>query len=229
MKIKIAELDKLVFEILLTKYPPEKANLIKEVVMFGELSGKPSHGLLRLLPKTYGVFTDTITGEPEFINKTKVSTVINGNGNVGMLIGSLAMQEVIRLAKENGIGIVGTRNSVNSTGSLTYYCEKIAKENLIGIIFTKSGPVIAPFTSKKALFGTNPIGFGIPSMPHPIIFDMSTSAITFGSIMNHKLQGKHLPQNVALDKEGNLTTDPEKLLKERHLPLIVLIKALGLR
>src|SRR5882672_1398216 len=213
MKIKISELDNLVLKVLLTKYTPKKANLIKEVLMFGELSGKPSHGLLRLLPKSYGTFTDTITGEPEFIKKTKVSTEIDGQGNVGMLIGSLAMQEVITLAKEHGIGIVGTRNSVNSTGSLSYYCEKIANENLIGIIFTKSVPVIAPFASKKALFGTNPIGFGIPSTPHPFIFDMSTSAITFGSIMNHKLKGKLLPKDVAIDNEGNMTTDPEKAIE----------------
>lgn len=228
MKIKITELEKIVYQTLLAVYSPKQAKLIKEVVMFGELSGKTSHGLLRLLKENYGVFTDTITGEPEYIKKTKVSTLINGKGNVGMLVGSLAMREVILLAKENGIGVVGTKGSINSTGALSYYCEKIAKENLISIIFTHSTAMMAPFMSTKALFGTNPLAFGIPSTPQPIIFDMSTSAITFGAIAKHKSQGKQLPDNVALDKEGNVTTDPEKALEGATLAFDNSYKGSGL-
>ncbi|MGH7204006.1 MAG: Ldh family oxidoreductase [Candidatus Levyibacteriota bacterium] len=210
MKIKITELEHIVLQKLLLEYSQEEAHRIKDIVMFGELSGKPSHGLLRLLRENYGAFTNTIKGKPEVIKKTHVSSLINGSGNVGMLIGSLAMDEVITIAKEHGIGIVGTRNSFNSTGSLSYYCEKIANENLIALVFCHGVEVLAPFSSKKALFGTNPIGFGIPSEPHPIIFDMSTSAITFGAIMKHKAESKNLPKNVAIDKEGNPTIDPEK-------------------
>ena len=157
MKIKIKNLEKLILEVLVTEYSPHESELIKDVVLFGELSGRPTHGIIRLLKENYGVFVDGRRGEPEYIHKTKVSTLIDGHDNPGMLIAPLAMQEVIRLAKANDIGIVGTKGSFNSTGSLTYYLEKIAKENLISIIFTQSLPVIAPFNVKKALFGTNPI------------------------------------------------------------------------
>src|SRR5476651_39979 len=101
MKIKITVLEKFITKVLLTSYSEEEVNLIKEVVLFGELSGRPSHGILRLLKENYGVFTDTIQGKPEYMRKTKVSTLIDGKGNVGMLVGSLAMQEVIKLGKEN--------------------------------------------------------------------------------------------------------------------------------
>jgi L-2-hydroxycarboxylate dehydrogenase (NAD+) len=212
MKIKINELENLITKALRTEYSQEETNLIKDVVLFGELSGKLSHGILRLLRENYGVFTDTIQGKPEYIRKTKVSTLIDGKGNVGMLVGSLAMQEVIQLGKANGIGIVGTKGSINTTGSLSYNCEKIAKENLIGIIFTHCTPMMAPFSSKKALFGTNPLAFGIPSIPQPIIFDMSTSAITFGTMAKYKAEGKELPPNVAIDKEGNLTRDASQAI-----------------
>lgn len=228
MLIKISDLEKLILDTLLLEYPSEQANLIKEVILFGELSGRPTHGILRLLKGNYGAFVDGKRGEPEFINKTKLSTVIDGHNNPGMLIAPLAMQEGIRLAKENGIGIVGTRGSFNSTGSLTYYLEKIVNENLIGIIFTQSIPVIAPFNTKKALFGSNPIGFAIPSNPKPIIFDMSTSAITYGSIMKHKAEGKELPANVAIDAEGNLTTDPIKAAEGATLPFDSSYKGSGL-
>ena len=59
------------------------------------------------------------------INKVaKLSSMVEGNGNPGMLVGSLACDEVIRIAKENDFGIVGTRGSFCSSGSLTYYLEK---------------------------------------------------------------------------------------------------------
>jgi LDH2 family malate/lactate/ureidoglycolate dehydrogenase len=44
MKIKISELEEFVTKILLTEYSPQEAAMIKDVVLFGELSGKPSHG-----------------------------------------------------------------------------------------------------------------------------------------------------------------------------------------
>ena len=145
-----------------------------------------------------------------------------------MLIGSLAMQEVIKLGQENGIGIVGTKGSINSTGSLSFYCEKIAKENLIAVIYTHCMPMMAPFSSKKALFGTNPLAFGIPSIPHPIIFDMSTSAITFGAIAKLKAEGKELPPDVAIDTEGNITRDAAKAIEGATLAFDNSYKGSGL-
>jgi len=219
MKIKIAELEEIITKILLTEYSPQEAGLIKDVVMFGELSGKPSHGLLRLLKDNFGVFVTEKRGTPEYIRKTKISCLIDAKGNPGMLAASLAVGEAIKLGKENGIGIVGGKGYINTTGSVSYYMEKIAKEDLIGIAFVQSiNSLIAPFGAKKALFGTNPIAFGLPSDPKPFIFDMSTSAIAYGNVMNAKINNKKLPDNVALNKDGNQTTDPADVIEGALLP-----------
>lgn len=104
MKIKIVELESLVKKVLLTKYKEEYVEMIKEIVMFGELTGRPSHGILRLVKGNYGAFVEKpIQGEPELTKKTKISTLVDGKGNPGMLIGALALKEVIRLAKDNGM------------------------------------------------------------------------------------------------------------------------------
>ncbi|HSX09505.1 MAG TPA: Ldh family oxidoreductase [Candidatus Saccharimonadales bacterium] len=210
MLIKISKLKTFIKQIILTEYTDEEAELMTDVILFGELSGKPSHGLLRLLKENFGVFIDGKREKPHYIHKTKVSTLIDSKGNPGFLVGPLAMQEVIKLAKKNGVGIVGTKKSINTTGAISYYCEKIARENLLCIIFPQSYPLIAPFNSKTALFGTNPIGFGIPADPKPIIFDMSTAAIAWGTVMKHQIENVPLPENVAIDQRGELTTDPKK-------------------
>ncbi len=219
MKIKISELEDIARKVLLSQYSEEHAELIKQVIMFGELSGKTSHGILRLLKENYGVFPPKKPGEIEYIKKTKISTVINGHNNVGMLVASLAMNEVIKLAKAHDIGVVGTRGSINTTGALSYYAKKIAEENFIGMVFTQSSLFMSAFDSKKPIFGTNPIAFGIPANPRPFIFDMSPAATTFGSIAKAKLEGTELSENVAADAEGNITTDPVKAMEGGILPL----------
>lgn len=228
MKINISELRKLINKTVQTLYTKDQAELITDVLMFGELSGRPSHGLLRLLKGNFGIFTPTKPGRIKVIKKTKVSILIEGNGNPGLLVAPIAMNEAIKLGKKYGIAVVGTKGSINSTGSLSYYCEKIAKENLICLILTHTSPFIAPFNSLEKLFGTNPIAFGIPSEKNPLIFDMSTGATTFGAIAAAKSQGKRLPENVAINNRGDITTDPDEAITGAIVPFDNSYKGSGL-
>lgn len=228
MKIKILELEKKVIKLLLSEYTPKETELIKDVLMYGELSGKPSHGILRLIKENYGVFTNRKRTKSEYDRKTKLSTIISGNNNPGMLVGPLGLKECIDIAKNMSIGVVGTKGSINSTGSLAYYAEKIAENNFIGIVMAQSSSSIAPFNIKTALFGTNPIAFGIPSTPHPFVFDMSTSAIPFGKIASAKAANEKIPINTAIDSNGNITTNPSEALKGATLPFDNSFKGSGL-
>jgi LDH2 family malate/lactate/ureidoglycolate dehydrogenase len=228
MKIKTDELRRLIKTALLKKYPTHHADLIADVIMFGEMSGKTSHGIVRLMIGQYSVMAQEPKGEPELVHKTKVSTIIESNGNPGMLVGPLAMTEVIRLGKENGIGVVGTRDNFGSSGCLSYYLEKIAKENLICVVMAQSPPSTAPYGGVQPLFGTNPISFGIPAHPKPLIFDMATSAIAFGAMVRARELGLKLPENVAVDKDGNATTDPVKAIEGATLAFDNSYKGCGL-
>jgi len=228
MKIKITELRKLTKSALLKKYSEFQANLISEVMLFGELSGKSSHGIVRLLIGKYSVMAQEPKGKPSLTKKTKVSSLVEGKGNPGILVGPIAMNEVIRLAKENGIGVVGTRDNFGSSGCLSYYLERIAKENLIAVVMAQSPVSIAPYGGMEPLFGTNPISFGIPANPKPLIFDMATSAIAFGAMVRARELGLKLPENVAIDKEGNVTTDPARAIEGGTLAFDNSYKGCGL-
>lgn len=228
MIIKITELENLVKSALLTKYTSEEAEMISKVILFGELSGKKSHGIVRLIAGTSSVLYQKPTAEPEIIQRTKLSKVIVGHDNPAMLLGPLAMSNAIEIAKEYGFGIVGTNNSHSTSGCLSYYLEQIALNNLIGIVMSRSTLCIAPFNSIEPLFGTNPIGFAIPSKDKPLIFDMGGSAISFGAILKAKATNQQLPENVAIDFEGNPTTDPSLALDGSMLPFDRSYKSSGL-
>lgn len=212
MQIPIPDLKKLVHTTLRKKYDEADSRLIEEVILFGQLSGKTSHGIVRLIVGNASVMAQKPKGKPLIIHKTKLSSLIEGKLNPGMLVGPLAMQEVLRLVKENGFGIVGTKQSNSSSGCISYYLEKIANEGFIAIIMAQSPKSTIAYGGIEPLFGTNPISFGIPSDSRPIIFDMATAAISFGAILKAKTLNQQLPQNVALDVNGNMTTDPTKAI-----------------
>jgi LDH2 family malate/lactate/ureidoglycolate dehydrogenase len=212
MKIKINELENLVRKALLTKYSKKESDLIARVIIFGEISGKTSHGLIRLFSGNSSCLAQKPKGIVKKIKVTKVSEIIDANGNPNMLAASVAVEELVKLAKKYGFAIVGTKGAISTSGSLSYYVEKIAVENLIGVAMARSPLCMPPYGGIEPLFGTNPIAWGIPANPKPFIFDMGTTAISYGAVRKAMLLGQELPGNVALDAEGNSTSDPKKAL-----------------
>lgn len=57
---------------------------------------------------------------------------------------------------------------------------------------------------------------------------MATSAITFYGLVRAKALGQEIPENMAIDKEGNPTTDPEKAMVGAILPFDRSYKGAGL-
>ena len=149
------------------------------------------------------------TGDIRVERETKFSKNFNANNNPAPIAASRAMGEVITMAKEHGVGIAGVRNTHSSNGVQAYYVEQIAKNDLIGVMCSRSPAASTGFGSIDPLFGTNPVGFGFPTTDNPLVFDMATSAMTFYGLVLAKAQGVQIPENMAIDKEGKPTTDPE--------------------
>lgn len=228
MEIKIKELERIIHKVLLTKYSKKEVNFMTPIIMFGELSNTKSHGIIRICSSGENILSRKPKGYPSVIKRTRNSELIEGKGNPGMLVGAIACQEVIMLGEKYDIGVVGTKGSTSSSGSLTYYLEKIANENLIAIIMARAPSDVAPFGGLERLFGTNPISFGIPKKGEPFIFDMATSAISYGAVARAKNLGHKLPENVAVDKRGKVTTDPKKALEGAFLTFDNSYKGYGL-
>ncbi len=87
---------------------------------------------------------------------------------------------------------------------------------------------VAFYGGIESVFGTNPIAFGFPTLEQPVVFDMSTSAITFSGLIRAKTLGIPLPENTAIDSDGNPTTDPDKAIAGATLPFDHSYKGSGL-
>ncbi|OGD08828.1 hypothetical protein A2397_05280 [Candidatus Amesbacteria bacterium RIFOXYB1_FULL_44_23] len=218
MKIKIDELKQLMKTALTSKYySPEEADLMVEVFLHAELTGKNTQGILKLLG-TEPAQDIKPKHPPKITKETNLSVLIDGGGAAGPLVGQIATNKAIEIAKKNNFAIVGTNNTFSSVGAIGFYARKIADSDLIGIVAASSPRGVLHFGGIDPAYGTNPTAFGFPTNEFPIVFDMAASAITWYGLVRAKALGQKLPDNVAVDKEGNLTTDPEEAMKGAILP-----------
>jgi delta1-piperideine-2-carboxylate reductase len=67
---------------------------------------------------------------------------------------------------------------------------------------------VAPHGTHKPLLGTNPFCVRIPTHGVPIIYDIGTSKIIHAQVLLAQRTGQPLPEDMAFDADGNVTTDP---------------------
>ena len=151
------------------------------------------------------------------IHATPVSALIDGGNHSGMLAMRHATDVAIAKAREHGFALVGVTNSWMS-GRSAYYVERIARADLIGLHTVGSASLVAPPGAARPAYGTNPVAFGFPGSGDPLVIDVSTAAFPGTELDFYKLLGLSLPGGVALDAEGNPTTDPEAAKRGALLP-----------
>lgn len=215
MKLKFSELEKLAEKALLKYgYTLAEAGVIKDVLLYAQMRGN-NQGVVKLIGA--GIPKPKDVGTIDVEKDTKLSALINGKKNHAMVVVNKAVDIAVQKAKDHGIGIVGVSGINTSSGALGYYARKIAKQNLVGVVFAGSMESVSAFGSYEPIFGTNPIAFGIPNKGDVLVLDMATAAMAYFGVIEAKTAGKSLPENVAYDKMGNLTTDPAKVLDDGAL------------
>ena len=202
------------------KLSKEHALICANAIINAELVDAPTHGLSRLKMYCDRIDKKLINPRPKIkIKKISQSiSQIDADNSIGFVAADIAIKEAIKNAKKTGIGLVGIKKS-GHYGLSSFYAEQAVKNNLLVFCFTNAPAAIAPYGAKKSLFGTNPICFGAPTGKTPFILDASTSIINRGKIRRASKLGQKIPYGVALDKNGNVTTDANKALKGTQLPI----------
>jgi len=226
MKVKIADLRKLVNSAL-NKYQYNEGEIavISEVLMYAQLRGN-NQGVVKLIGK--GLPKSSEAGEIKVVKDTKLSALLDGSHNQGMVVLKQAMDLALAKAKEHGFGMVGTNNTSTSTGAIGYFADHIARQNYIGLVFAGSPETVNTHGSFEAVFGTNPLALGMPSENDPVVLDMATSAMAYFGLIEAKTAGKSIPEGIAYDSEGHLTTDPAKAMDGAIRPFDKNYKGAGL-
>ena len=210
MRVKIEEIKQLCIDVLVSNgLSKEEASVVVGEYLYGELTGKKSHGFatfLNFAVKKLG----SRRGDWMIIKEEPSYALIDGNGNLGQLLGNFAMGIAIEKAKNNGISLVGM-NNMQSYLMPGYYARMASEKDMIGIVIDNSKSRVAPFGGTEPKLGANPIGLAIPTKDTPLILDMATSSRAMGEVRLAEKLGELLPEGMALDKEGNPTRDPSNV------------------
>ena len=98
---------------------------------------------------------------------------------------------------------------MSHSGSIGYYTEMAAKEDLVAISFCQSDPMAVPFGGTEPYYGTNPISFAAPTADdRTVVFDMATTVQAWGKILSKRSKHESIPEGWAVDEKGAPVTDP---------------------
>ena len=189
---------------------PENAELWAEILVWANLRGVDSHGVLRIPRYVESLKNGNINPRPN-ISMEKSSgaiAVIDCDASPGPIGMERAMREAIERARKVNIGWCIAKN-ITHTGAIGYYAQIAAKSNMAGIVMIASRPMMAYHGARVAGLSTNPLSIAVPGNNHaPLVVDMSTSTVSMGKVLEARDAGEAIPDNWALDQNGDITTDP---------------------
>jgi LDH2 family malate/lactate/ureidoglycolate dehydrogenase len=190
--------------------PVDDARLAADTLVQADLWGHQSHGVMRLpwyvARLKSGVAKPVAT--PEYVVDMGAVGVIDGHGGMGQILTARATRDVIRRAKQHGIGAVALRNS-NHFGTAMYYTLMAPPEGCIMFMSTNASPAMAPWGGCQKLVGNNPWSWAAPAGRHaPMVLDIANTAVARGKIYLARQNGVPIPPGWAIDAEGEPTTDP---------------------
>ena len=181
---------------------------LTELIVEQELVGNQFSAVGELPGKHARLFADMSGTREEIVAEKPAMKLIKGNGRLAPIITANHLGEVITKAKAQGIYALGIYDSTYND-FFDPFCRRIAAQDCIGIIVENGGPQgVVPFGGRKDITGTNPIAYGIPTNSYPIVFDAATAMHAYGRIRQAKERGEQLPDNAYVDKNGDITIDP---------------------
>lgn len=200
--------------------PDPEAKIIADSLVAANLAGVHSHGVSRISDYLERMERGLVTRATKIdvVRETATTALLDANNGWGQVASQRAVEVVVGKARDFGSAWVGVRNS-NHYGTAAYWTSRIASEGMVGISSTNASPVMAPFGSKLASLGTNPISIAVPSgSGAPVILDMATSIQARGKIILAAKNGEPIPEGWAITKDGLPTTDPREALEGSMLP-----------
>lgn len=196
------------------------AALIAGDLVKANLRGVDSHGVSRIPMYLNRLRQGLVNPRPE-VKVTKVAGAVvhvDGDDGMGFIASDVAMNAACDLAAEMGIGLAGVHRSTHF-GMGASYALRAIERGFISLIFTNSSPAIPMWGGRTTFLGASPIAAGIPGGKHPpYVMDMAMTVIARGKIRLAAMKGDPIPEGLALDVDGNPTTDAAKAFEGVCLP-----------
>jgi L-2-hydroxycarboxylate dehydrogenase (NAD+) len=202
--------------------PQADAARCAELMSEADLTGADGHGVFRLPQYVRRLNAGGFNKHPNIsVNRSGPATaLVDGDNGMGHLVMTRATNEAIAIARETGVAWVGVRRS-NHAGPAGLYAEMPTAHGMIGFYAAVANANhMAAWGGKDLLLGTNPLAIGVPSGAGPLVFDMATSIVAYGTVKKYALRGLTMPEGWFVEPEtGAPITDPARSHEGLLLPM----------
>lgn len=203
--------------------PDGDAAKVAELMTLADLTGADAHGIFRLPQYVQRIQSGGINPRAVItVNRTAPATaVLDGDNAMGHLVMSRAAETAIEMARETGVAWVGAHHS-NHAGPAALYASMPVEHGMIGLYSAvASANHMAIWGGVEALLGTNPLAVGIPAGNEPpVLLDIATTMVSYGTIKNYALQGRSIPEGWMINRaDGQPLTDPKRSSEGLLLPI----------
>jgi LDH2 family malate/lactate/ureidoglycolate dehydrogenase len=210
IRIGAAELQEFTKQVFIrVGTPSEDAALEAEVLVWANLRGVDSHGVLRIPSYLEMIDKGLMNPRPKIqvVKETVATVLIDADRALGPVVTVVAMRRAIEKARQAGIGWALIRNTTHQ-GAMAYYALMAAREGMAGLAIVCSPPNMAPHGARAAGVHNSPISIAVPARRRrPLVLDMATSVAAGGKLRLAVDKGVALPPGWALDRDGAPTTD----------------------
>src|SRR5258708_31047333 len=185
----------------------DNARTVAEVLVWAELRSMGSHGVMRMPRYVEWMRRGDLNGQPRITTSESGATItVDADRAAGPVAMVRAAELAVAKARETGIALVLVRSTTH-TGAIGYYTQLGARSGMAMIAITASVPNMAYHGARAAGVSTAPLSIAVPGEDEPLALDMGSGVISIGKLAQARRSGETLGAGMALDAQGNPTTD----------------------
>ncbi len=194
--------------------PGEDAAAVADLMTQADLTGADAHGIFRLPQYVRRLEAGGVNPRPAIrVRRTAPATaIVDGDNGMGHLVMKRAAETAIEMARETGVAWVGARRS-NHAGPAALYASMALAAGMIGLYSAvASANHMAVWGGSEPLLGTNPLAVAVPALSEPpVVLDIATTVVSYGTIKNHALNNRPLPPGWLIERAtGEPLLDPKR-------------------
>lgn len=214
MKYDCEELKRIVRDVMTRAGVPDRdAQMLADVLVTTDMRGVHSHGVVRLANYLDCLRSGGIksAAEPITLKESASSLMVSAAGGLGVPAAYKTMERLLDKMEGQAIG-VATMNHSDHYGAAGYYAVMAADRGYVGFSMSNTCPLVAPTLGRKATIGNNPFAYAAPGRKNrALLFDICMSKVAAGKIALAADDGKRIPTDWILTKDGLPTDDPNEL------------------
>ncbi|AXE88768.1 Ldh family oxidoreductase [Streptomyces sp. Go-475] len=197
--------------------PRARASAAAEALLYGDVTGMRSHGLVNLTRLYLPLFDDNRAdpaADLEIVADRRAAVLVDARRSLGLWAAGEAMDMAVARSAEYGVGMVSVRGGTHF-GCAGHHTRRAVRQGAVGVLLSNCGRqrIARPPGGRSAMLGTNPLSVAAPAGPGlpPFVLDMSTTAVPTGKVREAARAGRGIPEGWLQDASGQPVTDPAAL------------------